>query len=197
MARYWATLFALLLCAPGSFAEPADDGRWHSGAYAFSDELGGFSIRSVSGIGTNDDPFVVMQELSSASPVTLTIHATRPVNTAGKPGEWVTGTMHLNVVTVNGSGLPWIGFGFELQEIRGQPSTFGDGLSFDQRRTTSDTIGMDRFATYERLFEPYDRLEFVDGHVDPAERATFRFFISDFTPTERFFLVQDPLVPFS
>jgi hypothetical protein len=192
-----SVLFLLLLSAPAAFAGPADDGRWYAGAYSFSDEKGGFRILDVSGAGTRDDPFVVVQELQSAGAATLTIHAAMPINTAGKVGEWVTGMMHLRVVTVNASGLPWIGFSFELQEIFGEPSTFGDGLSFDQRRMDSDNIGMDRFGRYERQFEPYDRLEFLDGHVDPAEEASFHFFISDFTPRERFYLLQDPLIPFS
>jgi hypothetical protein len=187
-----------LVCpAAGALAEPADDGRWYSGAYSFSDELGGFRILSVTGIGTKKDPFVVVQELVSASPATLTINAVAPINTTGKAGDWVTGMMHVEIVTVNNSGLPWIGFSFELQEILGEPSTFGDGLSFDQRKMDSRTIGMNRFATFERQFEPYDRLEFLDGHVDPEEEASFRFFISDFTPRVRFYLLQDPLIPFS
>ncbi|MBO6719181.1 MAG: hypothetical protein JJ913_14585 [Rhizobiaceae bacterium] len=178
-------------------AGPADDGRWYSGAYSFSDDRGGFRIISVSGVGTSADPFVIVQELGSASPATLTIHAVLPINPTGKVGEWVTGMLHVRVVTLNGSGLPWLGFNFELQEIPGVPSTFGDGLSFDQREMDSDAIGTDRFGSVGRQFEPYDRLEYRDGHVDPGEEASFRFFISDFTPNERFYLVQDPMVPFS
>ena len=197
MFRRWPVLFLLLLPAPAALAGPADDGRWYSGAYAFSDELGGFRIHAVSGTGSREDPITVVQELQSAGAATLTIYAARPINPSGKVGEWVTGMMHLRVVTVNNSGLPWIGFSFELQEVLGEPSTFGDGLSFDQRRMDSDNIGMDRFANYERQFEPFDRLEFVDGHVDPMDEATFHFFISDFTPRDRFYLLQDPLIPFS
>lgn len=48
---------------------------WTSGAYSFSDELGGFHITGVSGSGSKDDPFVVTEELNSATPVTLTIRA--------------------------------------------------------------------------------------------------------------------------
>lgn len=193
--RCWF-LILFLLCR-GALAGPADDGRWHTGAYAFSNEMGGFHILAVSGTGTRSDPIVLVQELTSASAVTLVIHAVHPINPVGKQPHWATGMMHMRVVTVNNSGLPWIGFSFELQEQPGVPSTFGDGLSFDQRKLDSANVGMDRFATYERQFEPYDRLEFLDGHVDPQDTVTFRFFISDFTPNLRTYLVQDPLVPFS
>lgn len=51
MFRCWPVLF-LLLPAPAALAGPADDGHWYSGAYAFSDELGGFRIHAVSGTGS-------------------------------------------------------------------------------------------------------------------------------------------------
>lgn len=196
MFRYWIMPILLLTAAPAA-AGPADDGRWYTGAYAFSDELGGFRILSASGTGTRADPITIVQELVSADPAALTIYAALPINPTGKLGEWVTGMMHLRVVTVNRSGLPWIGFAFELQEIRGEPSTFHDGLSFDQRQTHSENVGVRPFASVERHFEPYDRLEFTDGHVDPNEDASFRFFISDFTPVQQFYLLQDPQIPFS
>ena len=84
-----------------------------------------------------------------------------------------------------------------MQEQLGEPSTFGDGLSFDQRRTESDNIWSDLYAEYNRDFEPYDRLVFSNGHTDPLETVTFQFLITDFTPKSVFYLVQDPTVPFS
>ena len=193
----WLTLVAFMVAAAPAVAGPADDGRWYTGAYAFSDELGGFRILSASGTGTRADPIIIVQELETANPAMLTIYSALPINPTGRLGEWVTGMMHLRLVTVNNSGLPWIGFSFELQEIHGVPSTFGDGLSFDQRRTHSGNVSMNGFTRFERIFEPYDRLEFSAGHVNPSDTVSFRFFISDFTPVERFFLLQDPVIPFS
>lgn len=197
MIRRWPALLLFLLPAAGAPAGPADDGRWYTGGYSFSDELGGFRILSVAGSGTRADPIVVVQQLHSASPATLTIRSARPLNPTGKAGEWATGMMHVSIVVVNASGLPWIGFSFELQEVLGKPSVFGDGLSFDQRKLDSESVGMDRFARFERQFEPYDRLDFLGGHVDPADEVGFRFFISDFTPRTRFYLLQDPQIPSS
>lgn len=191
------TLPLLIASVAGAWAGPADDGRWYTGAYAFSDELGGFRIVSATGTGTLTDPITIIQELVSSQPAVLTVYAVSPINPTGKVGERVTGMMHLRVVTLNNSGLPWIGFTFELEEIRGRPSTFGDGLSFDQRQAYTGNVGVHPFANVERHFEPYDRLEFSDGHVDPKEDASFRFFITDFTPVERFYLLQDPQIPFS
>lgn len=101
-------------------------------------------------------------------------------------------------MALNASGQAWIEFEFELQEHLGQPSVFSDGLSFDQRKTDDKAnISSSSFARFSRDFEPFDRLRYLDGHVDPLETAGFSFFITDFTPKLTFFLVQDPRIPYS
>lgn len=194
-----ATALAGVLVAAMAAAQPAADdlGRWHAGAYSYSDEMGGFAILGISGTGTAQDPVVLTQAFFSASPAVLVIRAERPIRPHRFEGDFANGFIHMRVVALNDSGLPWIEFEFELQEILGQPSSFGDGLSFDQRHTESGNIGSDRYAKFTRDYEPYDRLLFRDGHTDPLQAATFDFLITDFTPRWEFFLVQDPAVPFS
>ena len=172
-------------------------GRWHAGAYSYSDETGGFAITGIAGSGSLDDPVVIDLELFSASPVTLTIVAEKPIRPRFFEGDFADGFIYLRFVTLNNSGLPWLEFEFELQEQRGQPSTFGDGLSFDQRKTDSAHIGSDRYAAYSRDYEPYDQLLFREGHTDPLETATFHFLMTDFTPRWRYFIVLDPTIPSS
>lgn len=199
MAKALPALLAFASLSVAAAAQPVDDlGRWHAGPYSFSDEMGGFAIVGISGSGrTADDPVVLVQEFHSASPVTLVIRAVRPIRPYSFAGDFANGFIHMRIIALNNSGLPWLEFEFKLQEIHGQPSTFGDGLSFDQRRRGSVNISSDRYAGYSRDFEPYDRLLFHSGHTDPLETATFAFLISDFTPRWEFFLVQDPAVPFS
>ncbi|WP_192249088.1 hypothetical protein [Mesorhizobium silamurunense] len=168
---------------------------WVAGAYSFSDELGGFRITGASGIGTKDDPLVITEELNSATPVTLTIRAVRPIEAFGKAGDVANGVMYMRIDVLNNSALPWVEFQFELQEILDQPSVFGDGLSFDQRNKTPDNIVSSNFADFDRQFEPYDRLLFKNGKVDPLKTATFAFLITDYTPRWTFYLVQDPRIP--
>lgn len=180
----------------GARSGPAGDG-WRAGAYAFSDERGGFRILSVSGRGTKADPIVVVQELASASPVTLVIRAVGPVRAFAHEEGVANGFIRLEIVAVNGSGLAWMQFEFELQETLGQPSVYGDGLSFDQNRRAGDGIVSDSFRRFDRAYEPHDRLRFEDGFVDPGKRARFAFLISDFTPVAEFYLVQDPRIPAS
>ncbi|MGN6468823.1 MAG: hypothetical protein ACTHLC_04480 [Rhizobiaceae bacterium] len=192
--RYGLFLLAPLICGAGA----ADDGRFYAGAYSFSDELGGFSITDISGQGSAADPIVLAEEFSSASPVTLVIRAARPLRPYGDGGSaYANGFLHLRLVVHNGSGQGWVEFEFELEEQLGVPSVFGDGLSFNQRKLTDEGLQCDRFADYYRDYEPYDRLLFRDGHVDPNSFVTFGFFVSDFTPDPIFYLRQDPRIPFS
>ncbi|WP_246737866.1 MULTISPECIES: hypothetical protein [Rhizobium] len=192
MARHWGILAALLSLALIS-AGPADDGRWYAGGYSFSDELGGFRILSVNGSGTRDDPIEIQEQLNLATPVTLVIRGANPSRLDATEQTGV----HFRIVTVNRSGLGWIGFGFELQEIRGKPSDFDDGLSFGQTNPNPDFISSNRFQRFESRFESYDRLSFEDGHVDPLDLAAFGFFVTDMTPVPEFYLVQDPRIPSS
>ena len=194
MTRRLKILAALLLSTLAlTSAGPADDGHWYAGDYSFSDELGGFRILAVSGIGTLDDPIEIREELYSADPVTLVIRAAPPTG----PLKLPEGAFHLSVIAKNKSGLPWIEFEFELQEVRGKASDFYDGLSFDQVNPNPAFISSDRFAAFDNRFESFDRLRFKEGHVDPKDRVRFGFFVTDVTPVPVFYLLQDPHVPFS
>src|SRR5262245_35709987 len=176
----------------------AEEGRrWVAGNYSFSDELGGFTITGISGRGTREDPVVIEEELQSASPVTLVIRAEGIVPSYAFGDDSGFGFTYFRIITLNNSGLAWVEFEFELQEIRGQPSMFGDGLSFDQRRMDGDSIHSDAFERFSRDFEPYDRLRFIQGKVDPLKSAAFTFLVTDFTPRSQFYIVQDPRIPSS
>jgi hypothetical protein len=170
---------------------------WPAGAYSFSDEQGGFHITGVSGTGTKADPVVVTEELDSATPVTLTMRTIKPIKPFAEGGDYANGILYMRINALNNSGKAWVEFEFELQEILGQPSVFGDGLSFDQRNKTPDNILSSNYARFDRNFEPYDRLLFDDGNVDPAKTVDFEFLITDFTPRWTFYLIQDPRIPSS
>lgn len=188
-------LFLSLMGLPLCPASAVEQTVWVAGGYSFSDELGGFSIRAVTGSGTREHPIVIEEELYSASPVTLTIRT----SAAGAPsdGNLENGALFLRFVIVNASGQSWVEFQFELQEILHQPSTFSDGLSFDQLRDETGAIGSDRFRHYSRDFEPYDQLRFTEGKLDAGESGAFDFPLTDFTPRWEFYVVQDPRIPYS
>jgi len=188
-------LFFLLASGQAQAQIVGDDGLWLAGAYSFSDELGGFHITGVRGMGTKADPIVVSQELISATPVTLVIRTTRPIRPFESPDFYANGILYMRVEFLNNSGQAWVEFEFELQELLGQASVFGDGLSFDQRTTDKSNISSDSFAEFSRDFEPYDKLLFRNGKIDPGRTGAFGFLITDFTPKRQFYLVQDPRIP--
>jgi hypothetical protein len=190
-----AALLCLLVPLDARAQTVGDDGLWRAGAYSFSDELGGFHIVGVKGAGTRADPIVISQELLSATPVTLVIRTTRPIRPFESPDFYANGILHLRVEFLNNSGLAWVEFEFELQELLGQASVFGDGLSFDQRSSDKSNISSDSFAEFSRDFEPYDKLLFRNGKIDPQRTGAFGFLITDFTPKRQFYLVQDPRIP--
>ena len=186
-------VLAALLAASCPRAEAG--GIFEAGAYSFSDERGGFRILSATGAGTRADPIVVTEELDTADPVTLTIRAARPIQPFGSSGNYATGFLPLKIVARNNSGDAWIEFGFELQSILNVPSDYGDGLSFDQAQRVDNMIKSDSFAEFKRDFEPSDRLLFSKGKVDPLESASFSFLVTDFSPKDRFYLVEEPRMP--
>lgn len=190
-------LATAIVLSAASFAAAGDHEPWIAGPYSVSDELGGFTITSVSGTGVRDDPIVITQELTSSSPVTLVIRAVKPGTTSDDPHEFANGTLRVRLETLNNSGQGWTEFEFELQERKGQPSIFSDGLSFDQRRDDNKNIASDSFPRFSRNFEPYDRLRFTDGRIDPLKTGSFEFMITDFTPRSEFYVVQDPRIPLS
>ncbi|TIP36971.1 MAG: hypothetical protein E5X69_21880, partial [Mesorhizobium sp.] len=62
MRRFAGFFSCLLLMMPLASANGLGR-QWQAGQYSFSDELGGFLIRSVSGAGTRSDPAVISEEL--------------------------------------------------------------------------------------------------------------------------------------
>ncbi len=189
---------AIGMCSSGYVADglAAEESElWRAGPYSFSDELGGFTIRGISGSGTLKDPIVLTEEFHSASPTTLVIRTDNVTLT--DPSQDAGILFYLQVQAINGSGRPWIEFEFELQEHINVPSDYGDGLSFYQPGDKTGLIHSKGFAHYSDDFEPYDRLLFGSGKVDPGENATFEFPIADFTPKRVFYLVQDPRIPSS
>jgi hypothetical protein len=158
-----------------------------AGGFSFSDELGGFRLVAASGAGTPGDPVVVVEEIHDVAPVTLVI---RRDLSRGPPIGFL--RLSLVKVVVNRSNRVWAGFEVELQEILKRPSVYSDGLSFNQTGAAPPDVASDSFAADNRLFEPYDRIHFQNGHVNPEETAQFKLVITDPTPLGEFYLVQDP-----
>ncbi|RVU34583.1 hypothetical protein EOI86_17100 [Hwanghaeella grinnelliae] len=173
-------------------AEPA----WHrAGGFEFSDRLGGFHILSVTGAGTVDDPIVIDQDLNGLGPFVITIRNARLAGSvAAAPilRLWVVCRVR------NVAAGVWVGFDVELQEELRRPSDYWDGLSFDQTRAVDrSAFHSDRFLVGERISEPHDRVRFKNGHVNSGGAVQFHFIITDMTPRDEFYLLQEPVLLFS
>jgi hypothetical protein len=162
-----------------------------AGGYSFSDELGGFRLLSAEGTGSPDDPIVIVEEIEEVAPVTLVIRNRGSLDRGSSSGL---SEFTLVKQVVNRSKRVWAAFELELQETLRQPSLYGDGLSFKQFAAVAPDVSSDSFSDNERFFEPYDRIEFRNGHVDPESAARFKVTITDPTPVREFYLVQDPML---
>ena len=157
----------------------------------FSDELGGFELISASGSGTLEDPFVVTESMVADTGGTLVIRGMSP-----QFGNRI-GTLHqagfaLTKVVINRTTQAWSAFSLELQEIRGTPSDYYDGLSFGQGSSVGKPFLSNRFRDMEDLEEPHDSVSFRDGRVGLGETVTFSVVITDATPVSPIYLVQEP-----
>lgn len=188
-------LFLLAMALMPSSAVAADP-AWHrAGGFEFSDRLGGFRILSVTGAGTIDDPIVIDQDLGGLGPFVITIRNARLAGSvAAAPilRLWVVSRVR------NAAAGVWVGFDVELQEELRRPSDYWDGLSFDQTRGVDGNVfRSDRFLIGERIAEPHDRIRFKNGHVNAGTAVEFRFIITDMTPCDEFYLLQEPVLLYS
>lgn len=199
IGRIKRLIASTIMLGGGFAAAAAAEDRNRAGGLVFSDELGGFEILDVSGSGTPDDPIVIVQRLAHTEPVVLIVRVDGPrldrPFTASSPSFFRSA---LTAVVINDSRYPWIGFDFELQQERNQPSVYGDGLSFDQMQTfASRDIRSNRFTRTMTAAEPYDRLRFRDGSVDPGGDVMFDVNLLDVSPVPEFYILLHPQVPLS
>lgn len=170
---------------------------WFVAGLTFSDELGGFRLLSVSGDGTLANPIVLVEEITGPGPAILLVRNHR----AGVGADFGMATegdrylgLALDKIVTNRGKWRWSGFEMELREEAHQPSVYTDGLSFDQVGAMKRPLHADRFNQVKNAHEPYDRLVFDRGRVDPGEVVTLAFNIVDLSPRALFYLVQEPIM---
>lgn len=170
----------------------ADAEPMTSEGITFSDELGGFVIRSLTGTGRLDDPFVLLEEVTGDGEAILVVSGL-----AGDFGNRVE-TQHatgfaLHKVVINSTSQNWVNYEIELRETRTASSPYEDGLSFGQA-ADRPPVSSDRFETVANVDEPYDGLSFQGGLVAPGNSVTFTMIVTDETPRSSFLIVQHALL---
>jgi hypothetical protein len=163
-----------------------------AGGLSFSDEPGGVRLLAASGTGTRDDPIVLVEEIIGSGPAVLEIRNGRTGHLDVSPA---TGFLTLSVVKiiVNRGPWRWAGFDLELMSAPDRPSVYSDGLSFDQPQTFQRLARADRFVQTVQEDEPFDRIRFDGGQVDPGQYLRLDFDLVDVNGTAVFYLVQRPI----
>ena len=166
---------------------------WTTGGLSFSDAPGGARLLAASGAGTRADPIVLVEEIIGPGPAVLEIRNGRTGHLRVSPA---TGFLTLSVVKiiVNRGPWRWAGFDLELMSAPNQPSVYSDGLSFDQPQTMRRSARADRFVQTVQEDEPFDRIRFDGGQVEPGEYLRLDFDIVDVNGTAVFYLAQRPVI---
>jgi hypothetical protein len=185
--RPWSpalALAALMGCGLPALADPVS-----LQGLTFSDELGGLTIVEVRGRGSLEDPFVLVEDITSDGPAILTIRGMTHRFGNRIRSHHEIGFALIKVVR-NRTMQPWTMFNLELREFLDSHSPFGDGLSFGQASDAGRPFRSDRFAESVETREPYDGVQFVDGLIAPGESVTVSIVITDTTPRWQFYLLQ-------
>lgn len=190
MVRLAALLsLGLVWADPGLATEITQEGL------TFSDEEGGFTLMSVTGSGSLDDPYVVIEEVVGPRQAILVIRGLKRVG--NRIGTHHIAGVAVNKVVVNRGADVWQNYQMELRELTTRHSPYEDGLSFAQNTLIAGAFTASSFNNLQRFDEPQDTLGFSGGTVAPGESARFSFLITDMSPVEKFYLFQEPLQPVS
>ncbi len=186
----------LLFLALGALAIcPARAGEITVAGISFSDEEGGFALTSVSGAGTVEDPFVVVEEIFDPRQAVLVIRGMRAFG--NRVGGQQTAALALRKIVVNRTAEVWQNFQLELREVPTRHSPYEDGLSFGQNTELAEIFTLSSFPDLQRFDEPQDTLGFSGQTVAPGDSAHFQFVVSDTSPIGKVYLYQEPLQPVS
>jgi hypothetical protein len=159
----------------------------------FSDRLGGFVLEKVTGEGSMDDPFVLVERMTDSNGGTLSL-SVDPAFGNRIASMHSIGFAVIKVIQ-NATELPWNSFELELQSKLGTPSDYYDGLSFGQGSNAGRPFTAEGFDQVRIEDEPYDRVQFEHGRIPIDGQVTLRFVISETTPLSEAYLLQRPGKP--
>jgi hypothetical protein len=179
--RFLATLLLLLPAAPAEAVTITVAGL------TFSDDYGGFNLISVSGQGTREDPFVIVEEVGGAGNAVLSNTGWRASYISGDHGG---ASFWVQKVVINATDKEWGSYELELREEIDTPSGYLDGLSFGQPLWQTRPAASDLLPQVVVRDEPLDAMIFSGGGVSPGERVAFEFIVTDMTPVDQIFLIQ-------
>jgi hypothetical protein len=192
-APRWLLLIIFAFAVPVLCPVHAGAASFTVAGVTFSDDLGGFVLEKVSGQGSMDDPFVIVERMTSFAGGTLEFRIDPAFgNRIGSRHTW--GFALIKVIE-NATDHPWESFELELQSKLGVPSDYSDGLSFGQGSTAGRPFTADGFARVTIVDEPYDRVEFEEGNIPRGGQTTLRIVITEYNLLDKAYLAQRPIKP--
>ena len=179
--RFLVLLLSLILAIPASANSISIAGL------TFSDDYGGFNLLSVTGAGTREDPFVIVEEVGKAGNAVLSIEGWKSNFYSGEHGG---ASFWVRKAVINATDKQWGTYEIELRETLDTPSGYLDGLSFGQPMQASRPAASDRLPEVDVRDEPLDAMIFSGGGVEPGQQVAFEFIVTDMTPEDQIFLIQ-------
>ena len=175
-------------------AAPALARDIHLGGLLFSDRDASIILHDGWGSGSQEDPFVLVEDILSDDNAVLTITGVRrdfgnQVDLAQPVG------FALTKIVRNLTDRPWHIFEMEVRELRNRASTYEDGLSFAQASGAKRLYYSDRFTDIWQTDEPLDAVTFSGATIQPGETVSMNVVITDFSPSYQFFLIQRRQAP--
>ena len=193
VAPRWLLLIAFALAGLLLYPLRACAASFTVAGVAFSDDLGGFVLERVSGQGSMDDPFVLVERMTDPNGGTLEFHVDPAFG--NRIGSFHSIGFALIKIVTNATSLPWDSFELELQSKLGVPSDDWDGLSFGQGSQAGRPFTGTGFGRARIIDEPYDRVEFDQGKIPIRGQTALRFVISESLPLAVAYLLQRPMKP--
>lgn len=189
ISRAVGALGALALAAAALSPAPARSEAFSLEGLTFSDEFGGFRLISVTGRGTRQDPFVVVEEITNPKQAVLVIRGLDR-NFGNRIGSQHLTGFYVQKIAVNNSGVPWRSYKLELREFPDHPSSYSDGLSFGQGVLDKIPSLSDKFTDVREYDEPRDSVEFREGEVLPGDKVNFEVAITHSLGASIFYFIQ-------
>lgn len=190
MPYRWLTALLLLLHLPAAAAEISLDG------ITFGEGSSNMRLLAVTGGGTVEDPYVVLEEINASGDAVLLIRIDSPDFGSRLRTLHAVG-FALRKVVINNTGENWDYFALELEFESGQGSDYYDGLSFAQATQVYRPFLSNRFSRVDDMTEPRDVVRFTEGGVAPGEQAAFQVSITHTAPRPSFSVVQHVRRPFA
>ncbi len=178
--------FVLMLLAMPAVAAPVT-----VQGVTFSDERGDFTILKVTGTGSLEDPFVVVEDVTGNEPILVIRGLT--ISFGNRIGSQHIIGFAIAKIAINHSGATWNQYRMELRTTPADPSPYGDGLSFAQGFRQAPPVTSSGFRNVRVIDEPFDAIDFNDGQIKPDQSVSFDFYITDMTPKPEIFLLQEPV----